>query len=488
MDRTETESISPDNVIKMPSADSTAKLNGENVIIPTPKSDKVIANAAIMKKVSKYKTDYDFEIYRKLEQRFGINQPRGGIVFGSNDPFKLINTHPACQQCLYGFEMDTYGRGCVHNCQYCYSKIELSSHGFWNRPFPMPRDITTVWKVFYTVFETDKPSKWRNILERRIPLRIGSGSDGFMHMDKKYRVTYELLKLLKFYNYPYIIVTRSDLVAHDEYMSVLDPALASIQLSIPSTNDKLNKLIEPGAPSAKRRLKAIQKLSSNGFWTTVRINPLFPIHPDGYFSDPNFSKEKRKIKFDYFNFDMIQEISEHGGQSLLAGFVRLTGISIKAIEKSTGIDLKPYFKKEVKRSVKHYHFSAPEITAYYEKIHALCKVHGVQFTTCYIGNEESYFWMHQNLWDNKKDCCNAQNRVKGFTKDSRQIKYDERTKLSSIKMPPNDEFGVKMPLGEIDNKTINKLVERSSGLSYAVKKQSDLHSNKRPVSDITVDP
>src|SRR5690606_9008928 len=110
-------------------------------------------------------------------------------------------------------------------------------------------------------------------------LRIGSMSDAFMWMDKKYRVTLELLKILKFYDYPYIIFTRSDLVADDEYMQAMAPRLASVQMSISSLNMSLTRQLEPGAPAPERRLQALQKLAQNGFWTTVRINPLFPIYP-----------------------------------------------------------------------------------------------------------------------------------------------------------------------------------------------------------------
>lgn len=430
--------------------------------IPTPKSDQIFANAEKLRKVSAYQTDFDFETYRKLELRFGLNQPRGGVVFGTNDPFKVINTHKSCQQCLYAFEMDTYGRGCVHNCAYCYSKAELTVHGYWNKPFPMPRDITTVWKAFYTVFETNKPHKWREILEKRIPLRIGSGSDGFMYMDKKYKVTHELLKILRYYRYPYIIVTRSDLVSHDEYLNVLDPDLASVQLSIPSLNEDLNKKIEPGAPSAKRRLLAIEKLTRNGFWTTIRVNPLFPIHPDGYYTNPNFPDEKRNLKFDYFNWDLIKAVSEHGGQSLLAGMVRLSAFGINEIEKATGINLRPFFNEESRKAnegakkKRDFHYSEKEIRAYYERIHAQCKAHGVQFTTCYIGNGESMFWSDQDLWDNKKDCCNAQGRVKGFSQDARKIDYDRRLKLSSIRCNPVNPSAIDLELGSVDHRVIEK--------------------------------
>ena len=71
----------------------------------------------------------------------------------------------------------------------------------------MPVDITEIWKTFYYALETDKKSRWREMIEMRVPLRIGSMSDSFMVIDKKYKVTQELLKILSYYNYPYIIFT-----------------------------------------------------------------------------------------------------------------------------------------------------------------------------------------------------------------------------------------------------------------------------------------
>lgn len=138
------------NITSLPGADVSNNI--EN--IPTPRSDKILLQAERLKKLSNYNSQFDYDTYRQLELRFGHNQPRGGITFGT--PFKLVNSHNTCQQCLYAFEIDTYGRGCVHDCVYCYAKAQLTVHGYWNNPFPMPADLTEIWKVFYTVFETDK--------------------------------------------------------------------------------------------------------------------------------------------------------------------------------------------------------------------------------------------------------------------------------------------------------------------------------------------
>ncbi|NQZ18773.1 MAG: hypothetical protein HRT44_05885, partial [Bdellovibrionales bacterium] len=324
----------------------------------TPLTDKMILECERLNKLSTYKSEMDWEPIKKLELRANKKPIRGGFMFKTT--FKLVNSHSTCQQCLYAFEVDTYGRGCVHDCHYCYAKEQLNSHGYWNNPYPVPVDINSIRKTLYTVFETDKPNKWRNILQSKTPIRIGSMSDSFMWMDQKIQVTKEFLRLLNHYKYPYLIFTRSDLVARDDYLALIDRDLASIQFSLSSTNDKLNRLIEPGAPSAARRLKALKKLNEAGYWTTVRINPLFPIYPDGYFTEPNF-ETKNTPRFDFFSFDMIEQIADAKVPSLLAGFVRLSPYSLKKMSEAVGIDLKSFFKNGNTKSIKDYHYSDKEI-------------------------------------------------------------------------------------------------------------------------------
>lgn len=400
--------------------------------IETPTYDRLVFEGERLDKLSKYPCEFDYEVYKKLELRFAKNPMRGGIV--KSNPMKLVNSHHTCQQCLYALEIDTYGRGCFHNCLYCYAKAELTVHGYWNNPTPVPIDINEIRKIFYTVFETSKKSKWRSLLEKKIPLRIGCMSDSFMWIDHKYKLSQELLKLLKFYDYPYTILTRSDLIAHDDYIELLDPKLGSVQFSIPSTNEKMIKLIEPGTPSAKRRLKAIQKLVKSGFWTAVRINPLFPIYPDGYFTDPDFSWDGQVPKFDFSSFEMVDEIAETSTQSIIVGFGRFSSFALNNIEKATGFNLRPFFDREkVCKSARDWHYSDREIRYYYEEFKRRCDKVGIEKTVCYIGNGENHFWDHQDLWSNKLDCCNIKRNVESFKADTRSIPFEERLRFTTHK-------------------------------------------------------
>ena len=118
---------------------------------------------------SAYHDTFDYCIYDRLYERFGAEQPRGGVVYKGT--MKLLDAQD-CAQCFHRFEIDTYGRGCVHNCAYCYAKSYLSIRRYWNEPMPFPIDIAAIRKIFATVFETSKRSKFRNLLEQRIPLRV----------------------------------------------------------------------------------------------------------------------------------------------------------------------------------------------------------------------------------------------------------------------------------------------------------------------------
>ena len=413
---------------------------------------------------SQYTDTFDYKVYDQLYEKFDEKQPRGGIVYRTN--FKLVNHHHDCSKCHYAFELDTYGRGCVHNCVYCYAKDQLTLKGYWNRPHPMPADISEIRKIFYTVFETSKKSKWRELLEQKIPLRIGSMSDSFMWMDIKYRVSYEVLKILKFYQYPYVVFTRSDLISRDEYLKVIDPNIAAIQFSISGDNETLTKQIEPGAPSIKRRMKALKKLNENGIWSTVRINPLFPTFPDGYFTNHQLVEKRFNgniPQFDLLNIKKVDafldQMKEAKVKSFLAGFVRLNQTSISQISRATEIPFKDFFKPENYTNSGESHFTNEEIAHYYHHLASNAHKKEIHFSTCYIGNGLKDYYQYQNLWSNKKDCCDIVGKVNLFKKTSQNIIWPIRLKHTNHKKCAEEvqkiehKFDENYQKGKIDTST-----------------------------------
>lgn len=106
----------------------------------------------------------------------------------------------------------------------------------------------------------------QGVLGREVPQ---GGSDPFQWIDTKYQVTKKLLE--KNIDKPLVINTRSDLIAHDDYMNLLNPSKHKINIHLLGDGDVdgLARVMEPGAPSIRRRLSAAQKLSEAGFDVTL---------------------------------------------------------------------------------------------------------------------------------------------------------------------------------------------------------------------------
>ena len=103
------------------------------------------------------------------------------------------------------------------------------------------------------------------------------GADPFAWMDAKYGVAKQALA--DNYDKPLKISTRSDLIAHDDYMENLNPAKHKIEFHIFGDNPRALRVATPGAPSFQRVLTAAQKLKDAGIDVTIvhdRINGMKP--------------------------------------------------------------------------------------------------------------------------------------------------------------------------------------------------------------------
>ena len=170
-------------------------------------------------------------------------------------------------KCNYPARLDTYGCGCSHDCKYCYAKSLLDFRKFWNPIDPKVADIGKIEKQIKKIAD-GKCGEIRAI-------RLGGMTDCFQPIEEKHHVTYETLKLLKKYNVHYLIVTKSDLVASDEYMKVLDKEFAHIQITVTTTDDDLSMTYEKAVPPS-RRIAAIEKLQAAGFDVALRLSPFIP--------------------------------------------------------------------------------------------------------------------------------------------------------------------------------------------------------------------
>ena len=136
--------------------------------------------------------------------------------------------------------------GDVFDCKYTTSNIVYSDH----YPFPLPRHVNIA-----NVMRDDDGV-----------VVLGSGAEkhgddeAFQYLDLKYKRT--LLFLQSLPDKTRIkIITRSDLIAYEQYIDELKRL--DVTITMLTIDESIQRDMEPGAPSIKRRMIAVKKLREN---------------------------------------------------------------------------------------------------------------------------------------------------------------------------------------------------------------------------------
>lgn len=166
-------------------------------------------------------------------------------------------------KCNYPTRLDTYGKGCQHDCKYCYAKSLLNFRGLWDAKEPA---VANIEKIKHMI---NKNLKAGDIV------RLGGMTDCFQPLERKYKVSYQTIEELNKKGIGYLIVTKSDIVADDEYIKLMDKKLAHIQITITCTSDEFCAKYEKATPPSKR-IAAVEKLQEAGFDVQVRLSPFIP--------------------------------------------------------------------------------------------------------------------------------------------------------------------------------------------------------------------
>ena len=147
-------------------------------------------------------------------------------------------------KCHYSTRLDTYGCGCQHDCSYCYAKSLLSFRNMWNAERPSVADID---RIKRTILKT-RPGTI---------VRLGGMTDCFQPCELIHRNTFKTIKMLNKRKVGYLIVTKSHLVAREEYLRIYDPELAHFQITVTTLDDTLSRTYEKASVPSER-IKAIK--------------------------------------------------------------------------------------------------------------------------------------------------------------------------------------------------------------------------------------
>jgi DNA repair photolyase len=163
-------------------------------------------------------------------------------------------------------------RGCEHGCIYCFARPTHAYLGlspgldFESRIF-VKEDAPALLRA-----ELAKPSY------RCKPITLGANTDPYQPIERKLGLTRRILEVLREFQHPVCIVTKSALVQRDiDLLSALArDRLASVAVSVTTLDRTLARRLEPRAATPERRLETIGALAAAGIPVAVLASPMIP--------------------------------------------------------------------------------------------------------------------------------------------------------------------------------------------------------------------
>jgi DNA repair photolyase len=154
----------------------------------------------------------------------------------------------------------------MHGCVYCYARFikRFTNH-------------SEKWGEF-----VDVKINAAEVLEKQLvrnPKRgiilLGSVTDAYQPLERKYGITRAILKVLLRYDFPISILTKSDLVIRDIDL-LRQFSKCEVGFSITTLNKGVAKSFEPYASSPDKKLRALEAVHKAGIRTYAFIGAILP--------------------------------------------------------------------------------------------------------------------------------------------------------------------------------------------------------------------
>ncbi len=163
-------------------------------------------------------------------------------------------------------------RGCEHGCVYCYAR---PSHAYVD----LSPGIDFETRLFY---KADAARLLRAELARPgyrcMPIMLGANTDPYQPVEKRLRVTREILEELLRSRHPVSLITKGALILRD--LELLQEfarlKLVHVTVSLTTLDPELKRTLEPRAASPQARLRVISALAAAGVPVGVLAAPMIP--------------------------------------------------------------------------------------------------------------------------------------------------------------------------------------------------------------------
>ncbi len=171
----------------------------------------------------------------------------------------------------FQYSMNPY-QGCEHGCVYCYAR---NSHNYWG--YSSGVDFERVILV-----KESAPQLLEKILKKKTwkvsPIMLSGNTDCYQPIERKLRITREILKTLNKYKHPVSIITKNALILRDlDILKELNKDnLVSVTVSLNTLSNDTRARLEPRTSTVEKRLEIIKNCSERNIPVTLLMAPVIP--------------------------------------------------------------------------------------------------------------------------------------------------------------------------------------------------------------------
>ena len=163
-------------------------------------------------------------------------------------------------------------RGCFHACAYCYARPTHEYFGF-GAGTDFERKIFIKRRAPALLEQAFRRRSWRG------ELIVFSGvTDCYQPLEAAWRLTRGCLEVCASFRKPASIITKSPLIRRDVdvLVALAREAEVSVSFSIPFLDEQIARIIEPGAPTIRRRFDTMAILAKAGVPVGIGVAPIIP--------------------------------------------------------------------------------------------------------------------------------------------------------------------------------------------------------------------
>lgn len=210
------------------------------------------------------------EVVREDENLPTEERPQRETQIFRDRPKKIVNRVDSPDLALM-HSLNPY-QGCEHGCSYCYAR---NSHQYWGYSAGLDFESRLIVKE-------NAPELLRQHLDnpRWQPqaISLSGNTDCYQPIERKFRLTRQLLEVFLEYRHPVGIITKNRLILRDLVLlqELAKMQLVKVMISITTLDEEIRRRMEPRTATAKQRLHVVEELHKHGIPVGVMVAPIVP--------------------------------------------------------------------------------------------------------------------------------------------------------------------------------------------------------------------